>query len=146
MIAYFTEAAVVAAQLAGTTHQALSKSQRDANNANQPGASGCFPVWSISSAGCVSKVFCRFLALLPPMLLHWPENRQRAKQYSQCRAENNSLATLLPSNYAKSDSLVPSFKMEREPATDAHHHSFNLAHRTATPTWHVNKTISCHQL
>lgn len=60
--------------------------------------------------------------------------------------ENNSLVTLLPSNYAKTDSLVPTFKTEGEPAIDAHHSSFNITHRIAIPTWDVNKTISCHWL
>lgn len=93
MIAYFTEAVAVAAQLAGTTHQGLSQSQCKTNNTNQPGASGCLPAWSNPSTGCVSKVFTCILALLPPMLLYWPENR--AKQCSQCLWENNSLVTLL---------------------------------------------------
>lgn len=45
MIAYFTQAAVVASQLAGATHQGFSRCQRNkknknkTNNANQAGAS-----------------------------------------------------------------------------------------------------------
>lgn len=40
MIAYFTQAAVVASQLAGAAHQGFSGSQRaKTNNANQAGAS-----------------------------------------------------------------------------------------------------------
>lgn len=69
--------------------------------------------WSHSSTGCVSKVFRRDLARLRPALLHWPENRQRAKQYSR-RLLENSLVTLLSSNYAKTQSLVPSFKTEEQ--------------------------------
>lgn len=44
MIAYFNEAVVVPAQLAGTTHQGLSQSPCKTNNANQPYASGCLSV------------------------------------------------------------------------------------------------------
>lgn len=109
VIAYFTQVAVVAAQLAGTTHQGLSQSQRNTSNANQPGASGCLLIWSNSSTGCVSRLLCRFLASL-----HWPEKRQRAKQHSWCLLKKCSLVTVLSSNYAKTVSLLPSFKVGGE--------------------------------
>lgn len=80
------------------------------------------------------------------MCLRCSENRQRAKQYRESRVENNSLVTLLSSIYAKTDSLVPSFKMEGEPAIDAHHHSFNITRRTAIPTRDVNKAVSGYRL
>lgn len=75
----------------------------------------------------VIKSFRRILALLPPMLLRWPENRQRAKQY--CLLEN-SRETLLSSNYAKTESVVPIFKIEKEQAIDAQleHHTNKNCH------------------